>query len=138
MIGEKAYQEYLFGKAPEAPEVARLMAEPRELSARYRQIWHDGFALQWQIANTLVSTRKGYEAKIREINRAEFADADLVMIAFQVGREAERLGIGEAPTLDTEDDRLAAADRRQKERVAKRAAKATRRKPDAGEQHAAN
>jgi hypothetical protein len=52
--------------------------------------------LERQIWSTKVKTRAGYEAKLRSIGDAAPDAGDLILLAFMLGRDAERLGVTEA------------------------------------------
>jgi hypothetical protein len=53
--------------------------------------------LERTIARMPAMTVEGYHAKIETIRRAEFDDDMLLGIMFLLGRDAERLGITDAP-----------------------------------------
>ena len=55
--------------------------------------------LEWRIATTPVFTLAGYAAKVASIAAAGFDIEVLIQIAWQLGREATRLGIDELPPL---------------------------------------
>lgn len=74
-------------------------AQVKELKARSTQLVREACGLEWKIAFFNVSSRTGYEAKVSAIRLANFDDCDLVAIAWQLGREAEQLGIVETPEI---------------------------------------
>ncbi|WP_161855599.1 hypothetical protein [Bradyrhizobium sp. CCBAU 051011] len=119
-MGEEAYRGHLVGmhfagakkRPPETREVGMLLAEISEVRAQDAQIREALYEVEWQIGFADVSTQKGYEAQVREINKAEFDDGDLVMMAWQLGRSAARPGISKPPNLELEADR---DERRRKE-----------------------
>jgi hypothetical protein len=83
-------------------EVRRSGGDPaqvKELKARSTQLVREACSLEWKIAFFNVSSRTGYEAKVSAIRLAKFDNVDLVAIAWQLGREAERLGIVDAPDV---------------------------------------
>lgn len=105
MVGNDDYGDYMVGIRKSHPTIAEckpLVAEIQKLRAQYIQMFHDACDLERRIARTKVSSVRGYEAKVRAINDAEFDDDVMVEIAWQLGREAALLGIAKPPKLETE------------------------------------
>lgn len=103
MVGNDDYPKYMVGLKKSHPTIAKckpLVDEIQKLRALYDQMSHDACDLERRMARTKVSSVRGYEAKVRAINDAEFDDDVMVEIAWRLGREAALLGIAKPPKLE--------------------------------------
>jgi hypothetical protein len=63
------------------------------------ELSEEACALELRILSTRVRTARGYAAKCRAIAKICCDDIDLIIAAFILGRDAERLGIAEVPAF---------------------------------------
>jgi hypothetical protein len=73
--------------------VRRLNDEDLDLDVAARK----AIRLEQKIARMPAMTPEGYHAKVEVIREADFDDDELLGIMFLLGRDAERLGVVDAP-----------------------------------------
>ena len=124
----------LYSKINNLTALWREYSKLPEDHPRYKRVFDEASALECEIAHHIpAKTRKGFDAKVRAINRAVFDDVFLIEIAFHLGRDAATLGITKLRGLEVGEtyDRPSNRPPRKRKAVAKPASKATA-VPDVG------